>query len=238
MQKILITNDDGISAVGIARLAKYAKKFGDVTVIAPKRQCSAMSHRITLGPDIEVREYEQFEVAGVKAYVVDGTPADCVKIGMNVIMKDGVDVVFSGINAGYNSGRDIQYSGTVAAALEASEFGVKAIAFSENFENKSEVTDEYIYDVIEKILDKPLAKNKIWNVNFPGCSLSECKGIKWDCFIDDSAFYLDHYDVEEKENGSTIVRMNGVYNEECTKGSDFYAVVNNYISIGEVTNVR
>ena len=107
--RILVVNDDGIKAEGIRRLAACAKKFGEVWVVAPARQCSAMSQRITVRENLEVRKAD-FPVMGVKAYSVDGTPADCVKVALNHLLPEKPDTVFSGINEGYNEGYDILYS--------------------------------------------------------------------------------------------------------------------------------
>ena len=140
MRRILVVNDDGIGAEGIVRLAAAAKNLGEVWVVAPGQQCSAMSHCITVRGSLQIRQ-EDFPVPGVKAYSVAGTPADCVKVGIRHLMQDRPDVVFSGINCGYNVGVDILYSGTVGAAMEALVNGIPAIAFSEERGGTSEVAD-------------------------------------------------------------------------------------------------
>lgn len=108
--RILVVNDDGIKAPGIKRLVQMAAGLGEVWVVAPAAQCSAMSHRITVRGDLEVKPYD-FPATGVTAYSVGGTPADCVKVALGYLMTEKPDIVFSGINAGYNVGRDILYSG-------------------------------------------------------------------------------------------------------------------------------
>ena len=165
MQKILITNDDGIQSDGIIRLARAAKKYGKVWVVAPDGQRSAMSHRITLRETIEFFPVD-FPVEGVHAYASTGTPADCVRFGILNIVKEKPDYVFSGINYGYNSGTDIQYSATVGSALEAACAGVHAIAFSEGASECHEVTDAYLEQMLKELMEQPLAHNQIWNVNF------------------------------------------------------------------------
>ena len=112
MRRILVVNDDGIGAEGIVRLAAAAKNLGEVWVVATGQQCSAMSHCSTVRGSLQIRQ-EDFPVPGVMAYSVAGTPADCVKVGIRHLMQDRPDVVFSGINCGYNVGVDILYSGTV-----------------------------------------------------------------------------------------------------------------------------
>ena len=117
--RILIVNDDGIRSSGLISLARMAVELGEVWVAAPESQCSAMSHRISVFGAVGVQPEPDFPVNGVKAYSISGSPADCVKVALAYIMKERPDVVFSGINNGYNVGIDILYSGTVGAAMEA-----------------------------------------------------------------------------------------------------------------------
>ena len=102
MKQILITNDDGIFADGLVRLASIAKEFGDVWVVAPDGQRSAASHRITLHQPVDVNPAVDFPVEGVHAFSCSGTPADCVRVGSLYVMKKKPDLVLSGINYGYN----------------------------------------------------------------------------------------------------------------------------------------
>ena len=166
--KILITNDDGINADGLVRLARVAKELGEVYVVAPMHQQSANSHSLTLSRSFEAVRVD-FPVLDVKAYAVDGTPSDCVRIGvLNIVNKP--DIVLSGINYGFNLASDIQYSATCGAAFEAVFQKVKAIAFSEAANNVHEVSDHYLKDILAYLIDKPFMPNKIYNVNFPECS--------------------------------------------------------------------
>ncbi len=237
MKKILITNDDGIHADGLIRLARAAKEFGEVYVVAPDRECSAMSHRITLREPIDVYPAD-FPIEGVKAWKTTGTPADCVRFGILNIVREKPDLVLSGINYGYNCGSDIQYSATVGAALEAACVGVHAIALSEDFSDKHEVTDAYLSQMIAELAEKPLGRNQIWNVNFPNCTLQDFKGIARDRVVADNAFFNDEYLEEELENGGRRLRVNGMYHENAAEGTDFRAVVDGYISVGVVNNLR
>ena len=189
--RILVVNDDGIKAPGIERLARVAKEFGEVWVIAPTVQCSAMSHRITIQADLEVKPVD-FPVEGVYAYSVSGTPADCVKAALLQIMPQKPDIVFSGINNGYNAGIDLLFSGTVGAAMEALLGGVPAIAFSCEGEGNYEVVDAYLYPVAKELMEKKLPANEIWNVNFPCCPVSELKGILRGRVPAQMQFYMDH----------------------------------------------
>ena len=127
--KILLTNDDGIMAEGIYTLAKELEKDHEVIIVAPEIQRSAQSHAITLFQPLVVKEVE-LEGLKSKAYSISGTPADCVRTGLEVLADGPVDMVFSGTNIGLNSGMDILYSGTVSAAIEANIYKIPSIAVS------------------------------------------------------------------------------------------------------------
>nr|MCR5730858.1 5'/3'-nucleotidase SurE [Ruminococcus sp.] len=130
MRSILITNDDGILADGIIRLAKAAKEFGEVWVVAPDGQRSAAAHSISLHSPVDVYPHD-FPIDGVHAYSCSGSPGDCVRVGALSIMPHKPDIVLSGINFGFNVATDIQYSGTAGAAFEAAFQGIHAVSFSE-----------------------------------------------------------------------------------------------------------
>ncbi len=162
--KILITNDDGINAPGIRLLAQWAKKLGEVTVVAPKVEQSAMSHAIDFVNPQEIKRVEFID--GVTAYSMSSTPADCVRFGV-LGLQDKFDLVLSGINYGVNVGQDIVYSGTVAAVFEAARLGIKGIAFS-TFPHSQKEAAQYFdmaYDFIvsQNLFDETL----IYNVNIP-----------------------------------------------------------------------
>ncbi|MDY0257762.1 5'/3'-nucleotidase SurE, partial [Gudongella oleilytica] len=116
--KILLANDDGIMAPGIYTLAKHLIDKHDIIIIAPETQRSAQSHAITLHKPIVIKEVK-LDGIDAPAYSISGTPADCVRVGMELLTDGDVDIVLSGINMGLNSGMDILYSGTVSAAIEA-----------------------------------------------------------------------------------------------------------------------
>lgn len=240
MRKILITNDDGIFAEGLIRLARTAKKYGEVWVVAPDNQRSAMSHSITLHGSFEAREVD-FPVEGVHAFACTGTPADCVRIGVLNIVPGKPDHVFSGINMGYNAATDLQYSATVGAAFEAAFQGIHTIAFSEDagelHGRSCEVTDRYLDEIIAELIYEPLDKNEIWNVNFPGCRLSELKGILRDRTVSDGVFYLDHYDEAPSPEGGKIYTVVGERRWEAEEGTDLHALLNNCISVGRAKNI-
>ena len=236
MKKILITNDDGIDSDGLIRLAKVAMEFGEVWVVAPHSQRSAMSHSITLRHSIEAWEVD-FPIPEVHAYACDGTPADCVRIGVLNIVPGKPDHVFSGINYGYNVGSDLQYSATAGAAFEASFQKIHTIAFSEDADEMHEVTDEYIKDIMGDLLDKPLEINQIWNVNFPSCRLKDCKGILKGRTVSTDEFYKDRYLEKKVTSGKISYMVEGIRNYEASQGTDLRAILDNYVSIGIATNI-
>ena len=162
--RILITNDDGIFAEGIALLAEWAKTKGEVTVVAPKVEQSGKSHAIDFTRPIEIKKVELMD--GVRAYSMDSTPADCVRFayfGLN----ERFDLILSGINRGFNLGKDIVYSGTAGAIFEGGRLGIPGIAFS---------TDPTTLDGARKHLDRAynfimennlLNESMLYNVNLP-----------------------------------------------------------------------
>ena len=233
--RILVVNDDGIEAEGIRQLAKMAKELGEVWVVAPDNQCSAMSHRITVHGAIDVKKVD-YSLEGVHAYKVGGTPADCVKIGIKYLLASKPDIVFSGINYGYNVGLDILYSGTVGAAMEALLNGIPAIAFSKEMNDNYDVVNEHLLSVTKMLLSRSIEKNEIWNVNIPGCNKSEFKGILEDRIPAQEQHYLDNYESTELEDGSFQLEADGIFNKDAEEGTDMRAVLDNYISIGKVRN--
>ena len=237
IQRILITNDDGIFADGLLRLVAAAKDFGEVWVVAPDGQRSAASHSITLRHPVDLIPVNDYPVEGVHAFSCSGTPADCVRVGGLYLMKGMPDIVLSGINYGYNVASDIQYSATVGAALEGAFQGWPSIALSEGCKNH-EVTDAYLYEVLGEYIDRKPPSGNIWNMNFPDCSLKECKGILHNTRVSAGTFYRDHYnEIAMLETGGVRLMVEGVYNEQCEEQTDFRAVVDGFISIGLVNNL-
>ena len=162
--RILITNDDGVNTLGIRLLAEWAKKIGEVTVVAPKVEQSAKSHAIEIIKPIEIKQVPFID--GVTAYSLDSTPADCIRFGL-LGLNEKFDLVLSGINKGVNIGGDIVYSGTVGAVFEAAKLGVNAIAFSSN-PDEQEAAAKYFDEVYKFITEnKLLDENPIYNVNIP-----------------------------------------------------------------------
>lgn len=169
--RILVTNDDGIYSPGLHALAKVASAFGQVRVVAPDVEQSAMGHAITI---MRPLRYRPVPMGGLEAYRVNGTPADCVALGTH--HWDRVDLVLSGINLGSNLGHEIWHSGTVAAAKQAALLGIPAIAFSTPLNGKEpdfEALMPWVGKVLEALLREP--KPFLINVNLP----ARPRGLLW-----------------------------------------------------------
>lgn len=176
--KILITNDDGINAPGIKALWNALKEVAHVTVIAPSKEQSATSLSITLRDPLQIQKTHWENASHI--YCVTGTPADCVKLGLGIILKEKPDFVVSGINRGTNAGRNTLYSGTVAGAIEGVLHDIPSIAFSchDYHEPDYEYAANFVPKVIQHALEHPLPLGTLLNVNFPSKEFGEIKGFK------------------------------------------------------------
>lgn len=238
--KILVVNDDSIHAPGIALLAKAAMELGEVTVVAPANQCSAMSQRITIRGDMRVDKVRDFPVPVKAAYKVDGTPADCVKIAMQYLLEEKPDYVFSGINDGYNAGFDIAYSGTLGAAFEAVMNGVPAMAFSNAMHSPLDIAETYLADIIRELTETGQGRGEAWNVNFPAVAPDQLKGILRDRTVAPIQFYSENYRETRLPDGAVALTGQGsplTEQDETPAGTDVEAVLRGYISIGKVRSM-
>lgn len=225
--KILITNDDGIMAEGIYALAKELEKDNEVTIVAPESQRSAQSHAITLHKPLTIKEVK-LEGLNSKAYSISGTPADCVRASMELIVDKNIDIVFSGINAGFNAGMDILYSGTVSAAIEANIFNKPAIAVSTQWvEDKFnyEIAAKYARKILEETKDYLLKTNIVLNLNTPYELDSIDKEIKI-CKI--GGVIYDYYYIEQSENDEKVLKLKGRKETEFLEGTDRYYLSKGY----------
>ena len=232
---ILIANDDGIGAEGIARLAAAALPFGRVFVAAPDTQCSGMSQKLTIRGELSVTE-APFPVPVEAAWAVGGTPADCVKVALKSLLPVWPDYIFSGINAGFNAGYDIAYSGTVGAAMEAVLHDIPAIAFSTQHDGSYEITDKYLMPIAEELMQKSNA-GEIWNVNFPGGQACDFKGIIRGIEAAQSFFFENDYQKLERDGKIVFTPFAKLLGpNDAPKGTDVWAVLNGYIAIGRIKN--
>ncbi|MBQ7416243.1 MAG: 5'/3'-nucleotidase SurE [Oscillospiraceae bacterium] len=222
--KILITNDDSISASQLLPLIRWCQKLGQVTVVAPRIEQSGKSH------GIEIRNpfgYEKVQLAqDISAYAIDSTPADCVRFAV-LGLQEQFDLVISGINRGYNIGTDAMYSGTVAAVTEAAILGISAIALSTSpgyYEHAVEQLDR-VFDFIRD--HNLLGKHSMYNINIP----PENKGIR--ITRQGGVYYSDDFLLDE--NGMCHPLGKCVYEDRCDLTLDTDAVMHGYISILPLT---
>jgi len=237
--KILIVNDDSIGAPGIALLAKAAAEVGEVTVVAPAEQCSAMSQKLTLRESLPVEKVEDFPVTVKAAWKVGGTPVDCVKVALDHILQEKPDYVFSGINNGYNAGFDIAYSGTLGAAFEAVRNGIPAMAFSVASDKHLEASEPYLTAIIRELLDEKLEPGEVWNVNFPPLARQPLMGILRDRSVAPTSMFREHYIETRQPDETVLLSCQGFHtpDEAIPAGTDAEAVRKGYISIGKVKSV-
>lgn len=176
---ILLANDDGIFAPGLRALRQELQKLGKVTVVAPMQEQSGVGHSISILDPLVVRMEDDADGSPI-GWAVEGSPADCVKLAVYELLEQPPDLIVSGINAGANTGINVLYSGTVAAAIEGSFFGITSIAVSlelaEHFDFPRAARTAV--DVIEKIISNKPAKGSLFNVNLPSHVRGEHKGIK------------------------------------------------------------
>lgn len=174
---ILISNDDGIHAPGINALAEEIKKIGDVVIVAPDKQQSAVGHAITMNSPLRVQKVEK--QGAFFGYAVTGTPADAVKLAVRSLLPHPPDLVISGINHGSNTAISVIYSGTVSAATEGTILGIPSFAISLTTYDEADFSyaAAFARKLALKIIEQGLPKGTLLNVNVPPVAPSEIKGI-------------------------------------------------------------
>ncbi|NPV89356.1 MAG: 5'/3'-nucleotidase SurE [Firmicutes bacterium] len=229
---ILLSNDDGIMAPGIQALRHALKGLAELAVIAPDRERSATGHSITVHHPIRA-ERVVFTGSPDCGWVVDGTPADCVKLGVCTLLNPPPDLVISGINRGANVGTDVLYSGTVSAALEASILGVASIAVSLN---SFDIGVDYSYaasftrQLCEQLMKKEISPDLLLNVNIPAVPASEMAGAA----ITKLGIrrYEDVFTERKDPRGKTYYWLAGdIVDDEQDEDTDVMALKNNKTSI-------
>jgi 5'-nucleotidase len=176
--RILITNDDGIHAPGLAACEKIARALSDdVWIVAPETDQSGVSHSLSLNDPLRLRE------VGERHFAVQGTPTDCVIMGARHIMKDMPDLVLSGVNRGRNCAEDVTYSGTVAGAMEGTVLGITSFALSQAYAFTTKhaprwgTAIKYAPDLIRRVLKTGMPRDVLVNINFPDCVADDVAGI-------------------------------------------------------------
>ena len=231
--RIFLTNDDGIQSHGIRILAESLSKLGEIYVVAPAVNHSGAGHGLTVTMPLRAKELESTN-PNVYFWAVEGTPADCVKLGMEQLVPAKPDIVVSGINNGPNLATDVIYSGTVAGAMEGFFHGCPAIAVSVtnrsqwnsgNYQLAADVTADYCQKFVSGQIPKALL-----NINVPGKTQDEVKGLRnvplgW-------RWYTDSYDKRIDPAGQTYYWLQGdIVDREADGNTDVEASAEGYITV-------
>jgi len=224
---IIVTNDDGVSAPGIAALAAAMRQIGRVEIVAPAINQSASGHKKTLYQEIPYAAAQTMD--GQAALAISGSPADCIALAALGMLDWAPDLVVSGINRGPNMGQDVTYSGTVSAALEASICGVPAVAFSLDQRHADTIEDyaeaaRVAVPLVQRTLEKKLPPLTILNVNIP--PIPRVRGIR----LTRQGIRIYQDELERAETYCRIVgpEPTGMFEEE---GTDLWAVHQGYVSL-------
>jgi len=225
--RILCTNDDGYMALGLRVLAEAARSLGSVEVVAPDREQSATSHSLTLHHPLRARRTRD----GV--HVVDGTPTDCVILAVNALLEEPPHFCFSGVNHGPNMGEDVLYSGTVAAAMEATVLGIPSVAVSFTGRDPEGIRGwgPQLQSLLRRILEGgELPPATLFNVNLPDLPPGEVKGVR--VTVLGRRRYQDSLTRALDPNGREYFWIGGGTSRwQGGDDSDFRAVAEGYISV-------
>lgn len=228
---ILVTNDDGLGAKGIASLTEAVEPLGKVVIVAPMEPQSGMSQAITVKHPLRV---QKAQLNGCESYAINGTPTDCVKLAFNQLLPRKPDLLVSGINHGSNSSSSVLYSGTLGAALEGCVNNIPSIGFSlisydpnANFE----AAIQYAHKIVSRVLEQGLPKNICLNVNIPNAPKAEIKGIM--ICRQTIGFWQEEFDKRTDPAGNEYYWLTGEYfnSEPNAEDTDEWALRNNYIAI-------
>ena len=228
--RILVSNDDGVDALGIEALHRWLAQLFEVSVIAPDRNCSAASSSLTLVNPLRTSTRANGFVA------VNGTPTDCVHLALNMLLEQDPALVVTGINAGANLGDDVIYSGTVAAAMEGRYMGLPAVAMS--LAGKALIHYDsagfYAQKIVSHLGQCPLPANQILNVNVPDLPLDQIKGIKVTRL---GARHRATTMVKTQDPAGRDFYWVGplAKEDDAGEGTDFHAIAQGYVSITPIT---
>jgi 5'-nucleotidase len=240
--KLLISNDDGVFALGIRTLANTLAEAGhEVTVVCPDRERSATGHGLTLHQPIRAEIVESIFHPKIKAWACDGTPSDCVKLALWALMDSPPDLVLSGINHGANLGTEILYSGTVSAAMEGVIEGIPSVAFSlaSHTVKEFQAAADFAKILVTRLAEKPLADLMLLNVNIPPVQSEKIAGVK--ITRQGVRRYVDVFNQRIDPRGKTYYWLTGEVLEDVEPPEtlelpknvpiDVHAIRDNYISI-------
>jgi 5'-nucleotidase len=228
---IFVTNDDGIHAPGIRMLIDLMRKFGRVVVVAPDKPQSGTAHAITTHTPLRLKQHTS--VPGFEEYSCNGTPADCVKLGLKIVMKRVPDLLVSGINHGSNSSISIIYSGTMAAVFEGAMAGVPSIGFSFNnysHEVGMEACVAFVNKITNKVLTQGLPQGVALNVNIPDIPSNEMIGIR--ICKQATGTWQEDFDERLDPVGRKYYWLKGVFVKTGNgNDTDEWAMENGYVSV-------
>ena len=219
---ILISNDDGAWAPGLKTLGRVAARFGRVVTVAPDRNRSAISSALSLHDILRLQDL------GEDRYACTGTPVDCLLVGIRAVLKRTPDWVLSGVNAGFNLGEDVFYSGTVGAAFEGCMQGARAAAFSLDPQGDLDQTEGWLHRFLDRWETMTLPSNRIWNVNFPQ---GEAKGFR--LTGQDNRIYHDAVEQRLDPKKDPYFWIGGEHGPTYARsaGSDAEAALDGYVSL-------
>ncbi|MDA9881988.1 5'/3'-nucleotidase SurE [Crocinitomicaceae bacterium] len=228
---ILVTNDDGVSAKGIASLFEVVHGMGQVVLIAPDSPQSGMGHAITINDPLRLYPSTLFEE--IDAMACSGTPVDCVKLGINQVLRRKPDLLVSGINHGANTATNVLYSGTMSAAVEGAMEGIPSIGFSLcDFAADADfsVAKKIVASVVDAVLKNGLPNGVCLNVNIPKLTMKEFKGIK--VCRQAHAYWEDRFDERKDQFNRSYYWLTGKYIEmDQTEDTDLYWIEKGYATI-------
>ena len=229
---ILVCNDDGITAPGIAATVEIMKKLGKVVVVAPDGPQSGMGHAITINKPLRMERNNQFGEE-VESYHCSGTPADCVKLAVDKVMHRKPDLLVSGVNHGSNSSINVIYSGTMSAAVEGGIEGIHSIGFSLlDFSWDADFTASKIYmeQVATQVLKNGLPNGTLLNVNIPKGKPEEINGIK--ICRQARAKWVEEFDQREDPYGRNYFWLTGKFiNNDKGEDTDEWALEHKFVSV-------
>jgi 5'-nucleotidase len=226
MIRILLSNDDGVYAKGLATLAESMKELAHVSVVAPDRNRSGASNSLTLNAPLHIKHLDNGMVS------VEGTPTDCVHLAITGLLSEVPDMVMTGINAGSNLGDDVWYSGTVAAAMEGRFLGLPAVAVSLTGEyyNHYKTAGIVAQQIMQHILKDPLPKTTILNVNVPDVAYGDLRGFEVTRLGTRHCAEPTIRQIDPRGHPIYWVGPAGA-EQDAGPGTDFYAINNNRVSI-------
>ncbi len=230
--RILLTNDDGIHAEGLAVLERIARQLSDdIWVVAPEADQSGLAHSLTLSEPLRLRKIDD------RHFALRGTPTDCVIMGVRRLLPEKPDLILSGVNGGSNVADDVTYSGTIAGAMEGTLLGIRSVALSQayNFAEGGrvvpwDVAETHGPGLLRRLVDTPLPRGVLLNVNFPRCAAREVKGVE----VTSQGKVMHNLSIEERRDGRGFPYFWLMFGREQTDsvaGTDFSALREDRISV-------